>query len=128
MKQISVLIIEDCIYAADLNVRMIRKSGFDVEFQIVGSSDVLQEALQNKRWDLILSDNSMAGFSALQALEIRNRVDGSIPFVIVSEQISEEEIVKAKEVGCSALILKENLPELRELAKVMLNNDEKNIP
>lgn len=120
MKQISVLIIEDSVYSADLNIREIRKAGFIVEHRRVASEKAMLQALHESPWDIIVSDNSMPNFSALQALDIRNSMNGSIPFIIVSEDIAEEDVNRAFKNGCCAYIAKENLPELRKLVKNML--------
>lgn len=116
MKQISVLIIEDSIYSADLNIRELKKAGFMVRHQMVSGGQPMRNALKEEKWDLIISDNSMPNFSALKALEIRNGADKNIPFIIVSEDICRRDIDKAFEEGCTAYIEKMNLTELRKVA------------
>ena len=113
--KISVLIIEDSKYAADLNVRQLRKAGFDVSYKVVSSRDEMEEAIHDQSWDIIISDNSMPGFSALQALEMRNKLGEGIPFVIVSEQVSPEEISQGMNNNCTAFVAKEKLIQLREV-------------
>lgn len=120
MKDISVLIVEDSFYSADLNVRELKKAGFTVCHQMVSSGQSMQIALKEGNWDLIISDNSMPNFSALRALEIRNCEDKDIPFIIVSEDISRRDIDKAFEEGCCAYVAKENLTELRTVAANLL--------
>jgi CheY-like chemotaxis protein len=120
MKEISVLIVEDSFYSADLNVRELKKAAFTVRNQIVSSGQSMQQALTEGNWDLIISDNSMPNFSALKALEIRNRADKNIPFIIVSEDICQRDIDKAFEEGCSAYVAKENLTELRKVVTDIL--------
>lgn len=112
MKQINVLIIEDSFYSADLNVRELKKAGFVVQHHKVASKRAMQEALKDRHWDIILSDNNMPGFDALQALEIRNNLCAQIPFAIVSEDMSPRDIRKAMETGCGAYISKEHLSML----------------
>lgn len=120
MKQISVLIIEDSIYSADLNVRELKKAGFTVRHQMVSSGQPMQNALKEGKWDLIISDNSMPNFNALKALEIRNCADQNIPFIIVSEDICQRDIDKALKEGCTSYLAKENLTELRKVAADIL--------
>ncbi len=120
MKQIEVLIVEDSVYSADLNVRVLRKAGFTIQHKVVASKKAMQKALADKQWDVILSDNNMRGFNALQALEVRNQSEPLIPFVIVSEDIKEGDLRKATEWGCNAYISKENLDELGQLVAQML--------
>lgn len=117
MKHVSVLMVEDSIYAADLNIREIKKTGLTVEYRRVVNGKEMLEALQRGRWDIILSDNSIPNFNALKALEIRNLFNSNIPFIIVSEDVSEEDIIKAMDNGCNDYITKENLSGLREIKK-----------
>jgi CheY-like chemotaxis protein len=112
MKHIYVLIIEDSFYSADLNVRELKKAGFIVQHHNVASKRAMQEALKDRQWDIILSDNNMPGFDALRALEVRNKTCAQTPFAIVSEDMPAEDIRKAMEAGCSAYISKEDLKML----------------
>ncbi len=120
MTKISVLVVEDSFYSADLNIRELKKSGYTVHSQLVSSEQSMKKALKESKWDLILSDNSMPNFSALKALEVRNYTDRNIPFIIVSEDISQHDIDKAFEEGCAAYLAKEDLTELREVVTDVL--------
>jgi CheY-like chemotaxis protein len=115
MTEISVLVVEDSFYSADLNVRELRKAGYTVYYQMVSDEQAMKSALEENKWDLIISDNSMPNFSALKALELRNCADMNIPFIIVSEDISQHDIDKAFEEGCAAYVTKEDLKELRKI-------------
>ena len=110
--QINVLIIEDSYYSADLNVREIRRAGFNVQHQIIASKKAMQKALRDRQWDIILSDNQMPDFDALQALEVRKEEGCLTPFIIVSEDMLEKDIKKALDSGCTAYISKEYLDRL----------------
>lgn len=124
MKQINVLLVEDSIYSADLNVRELKRAGFFVKHLVVASRGAMQKALGDKPWDLILSDNSMPSFNALEALELRNQLGKEIPFVIVSEDIAEKDVEKAKEKGCDAYISKEYLHLLGQQIKQIIGTAE----
>ncbi len=113
IKKYAVLIVEDSIYAADLNIRQLRRAGFAVEYQMVADGKGMGEALRT-HWDLILSDHSMPGFSALKALELRNSTAAEVPFVIVTEQIVERDLAMAWSQGCSGCVLKAELHQLRD--------------
>lgn len=121
MKQLSVLIIEDSFYSADLTVRELKKAGFQIRYRMVASAKSLFDALEEK-WDLIISDNSMPNFNALQALTIRNSAASDTPFIIVSEDISREDVDTAFKQGCCAFVQKEHLPVLRSTVKDILDN------
>jgi two-component system sensor histidine kinase UhpB len=120
MMKLNVLIVEDSFYSADLNIRELKKAGFDVRHQVVASKRAMQKALEEAPWDIILSDNSMPGFDALQAIETRNIYAAETPFAIVSEDISEIDIRRAKALGCSDYISKASLSVLGQKVKEIL--------
>lgn len=109
------MLIEDSIYSADLNVRELKRAGFRVQNRIAASIKAMEEALKDGQWDIILSDNSMPGFDALRAIEVRNRLAALVPFIIVSEDICHKDIMKAMEEGCCAYLAKKNLNMLGKL-------------
>ena len=117
---IRVLIVEDSKYCADLNVRELKRGGFEVDWRRVENEESMCAALSEK-WDIILSDNATPRFNAVQALLTRNRISPKTPFIIVSEDVSQESIRYAMQNGCCAYLLKENLHQLAILVKNMIN-------
>jgi DNA-binding NtrC family response regulator len=113
---IRVLIVEDSKYCADLNVRELKRGGFDVDWVRVENEESMCTTLGQK-WDIILSDNATPRFNAVQALLTRNRISPKTPFIIVSEDVSPESIRYAMQNGCCAYLLKENLHQLAILVK-----------
>lgn len=127
MVRISVLIIEDSYYSADLNLREIKKAGFEVYcHQLVCSAKAMEEALKERDWNLIISDNFMPNFNALEALTIRNRRSRKTPFIIVSEDILPRDIKTAFAEGCSAFVSKEALTGLRKVVGEIFTNNSGN--
>ncbi len=122
MQEIKVLIVEEFKYIADLNVLELKRGGFLVESQFVGSEESMIHALE-KKWDIILSDNSTPHFNAIQALFTRNRFSPETPFIIVSEDVSPESIKFAMKNGCCAYLLKENLHQLAILVRNIVNRN-----
>jgi len=109
MKHVHILMVEDSIYSADLNIRVLKRAGFLVEAKVIASKEEFHKALEEKQWDIILSDNNMPGFSGLQALDIRNKMGCKTPFLMVTEDISEKDLMRAMESGCRGCIKKEYL-------------------
>lgn len=122
------MLIEDSIYSADLNVRELRRAGFTVHNRVVSSGRAMEEALAERQWDVILSDNSMPGFDALRALAVRNRLAAGVPFIIVSEDIYPADVMKAEEEGCCAYLTKKNLNILGKLVMNMMEHIKKGAP
>ncbi len=125
MQKICVLIIEEFKYIADLNVLELKRGGFDVESRCVSSEEAMRQALKQKKFDIILSDNSTPHFNAIQALFARNELSPKTPFIIVSEDVSPESIKFAMKNRCCAYLLKENLHQLAILVKNIVNRPDK---
>ncbi|MDQ2780116.1 MAG: histidine kinase [Pseudomonadota bacterium] len=74
------------------------------------------EAALSQRWDVVLSDYHLPGFTGLDALQIlRQRSEAEsrlVPFIIVSGQIGEDTAVEAMRNGASDYLLKHNLKRL----------------
>lgn len=123
MQEIKVLIVEEFKYIADLNVLELKRGGFLVDSQFVSSEESMIHALEQKDWDIILSDNSTPHFNAIQALFTRNKISPRTPFIIVSEDVSPESIKFAMKNGCCAYLLKENLHQLAILVRNIIGRN-----
>ena len=117
---LNVIIVEDSIFFADITIRILKRNGLNVNCKVVATRATLQINLQKENWGIILCDNVMPGFNALGALSVRNGICGKTPFIIVSEDISEKELVEAFEKGCTAYLPKERITELPNLIKQLL--------
>lgn len=107
------LIIEDSRSDALLMVRKMRRGGFAVDYLRVETAVDLESALENKAWDLILSDYSMPRFSAPEALHIvRQKKSLDIPFIVVSGTIGEEAAVAVMKAGANDFFAKDKLTRL----------------
>lgn len=122
VNDIKVLIIEDSKASLNYEVAQLVKSGFSVNYKQVENAETLIDALNNSKWDIILSDHEMPNFSSIEALKILNETGLNIPFIIVSSGIEEEIAIEAMRAGCRDYIMKNNLEQLgpavkRELGK-----------
>jgi len=123
MQDIKVLIVEEYKYVADLNVLELKRGGFKVDSLFVSSEESMIQALEQKKWDIILSDNTVPHFNAIQALSTKNKKSPSTPFIIVSEDVSQDSIKFAMQNGCCAYLVKENLHQLAILVRNIINRD-----
>ncbi len=108
--------------------RHLRRNGWDVRWRRVDSADSLREAL-TRPWDVVLSDYSVPGFGALEALEIvRASSRPETPFIVVSGSVGEDAAVDILRRGASDLINKQALARLgpaieRELADAQVRRE-----
>ena len=83
-RPLRVLIIEDSEDDTLLLLRELKRSGYEVEFERVDTAQAMRSVLNQKTWDLILSDYSMPDFNAPKALELLKASGLDLPFIIVS--------------------------------------------
>ncbi|HZH96498.1 MAG TPA: response regulator, partial [Flavisolibacter sp.] len=81
---LKILILEDNPVDADLIDRQLKKSGLTFMSEIVHTRKNYEDALQNFKPEIILSDYSLPGFDALTAFGIKQNKFPHIPFIIVS--------------------------------------------
>lgn len=87
------------------------RAGFAVEWQRVDSEAGVIAGLRADL-DIILSDYSLPGFSALRALEIVRESGLEIPVIIISGTIGEDTAVAAMKLGAADYLLKDRLGRL----------------
>ncbi|WPC68682.1 EAL domain-containing protein [Rhodoferax ferrireducens] len=111
-KPIKVLIVEDSEDDAILALRALHRGGFDPTHQRVQTAADLQAALAQERWDAVISDFGMPGFTGLEALEIFRSTGLDIPFILISGTIGEATAVAAMKAGASDYMMKSSLARL----------------
>ncbi|MFZ4522723.1 MAG: PAS domain S-box protein [Bacteroidales bacterium] len=108
-KKLGVLIIEDSPSDAELNVRLLQTAGYDITWQRVETAEEMMKANNMLRWDLVLSDYSMPGFSAEEAIKIHLDHGRDIPFIVISGTIGEGKAVELIKAGVNNWVLKSNM-------------------
>lgn len=111
-KKIRILIAEDVPEDAELELAVLRKGGFEVEWTRVEALGPFEEALDTFRPDLVLSDYSMPAFNGMDALGITREKEPLLPFVVVTGSLNEETAVECIKAGATDYVLKERLARL----------------
>lgn len=110
-RRLRVLHLEDSELDHQLMLAHLVRGGVDAEARRVESEAEYRQAL-NQRWDVILSDYNLPGFSGLVALDILKSMGSLVPFILVSGEIGEDVAVAAMRNGASDYLLKNNLTRL----------------
>lgn len=123
-RRLRLLLLEDSEDDETLLVRHLTKAGYALEHERVYTASTLREALQ-RGWDVIVSDFTMAGFDAQQALAIVREAAIDTPFIVVSGNVSEQSAIDALKGGAHDYLTKSNLARLvgaieRELREAAL--------
>jgi DNA-binding NtrC family response regulator len=109
---VKILVIEDSEDDARLAMRMLRKGGFLPAYRRVDNVEALKTAFEQDRWDAVLSDFRMPGFSGMDALEVFRSTGLDIPFIFFSGTIGEETAVAAMKAGASDYVMKQDTVRL----------------
>jgi PAS domain S-box-containing protein len=107
-----VLIIEDSEDDTLLVVHQIEKGEYEIEYVRVETPGEMQAMLNDRTWDIVLSDYKMPHFNGIEALSLLKETGIDIPFIIISGTIGEELAVKAMKAGAQDYIMKNNLNRL----------------
>ncbi len=116
MPRLRVLIAEDDPHDAELVVRELRKSGYDVDWHRVDTAEEFAKRLAAAP-DLIISDHAMPQFSSVDALRHLKSFGLGIPFIVVSHAIGEEQAVSLMRSGASDYLMKDRLARLGEAVR-----------
>lgn len=111
-KHLSVLVVDDSPEDVVLIQAEIERNGYVVDLVQVASRRGLEDALDVGKFDCIICDHKMPGFSSIDALRIVKRRQIDIPFLIVSGVIGEEVAVEAMKSGAHDYIMKSSLLRL----------------
>lgn len=111
---LQVLHIEDSEEDSLLIARFLRRASIQTDMHRVENAAELYQALQNKHWDVVLSDNSMPGFSGLEALKLVHQYQSDTPFIFVSGTLQQDDAINAVRSGARDFMSKNNMERLPE--------------
>jgi hypothetical protein len=106
------LIIEDDEHDAELLRLELERGGFDLEWLRIDTEAELRRALDEREWDLVVSDFAMPRFDGLHAFEIFRERGLDLPFIFVSGALGEERAVEAMRAGAHDYLVKGKLARL----------------
>lgn len=107
-----ILLIEDSGEDALLMEEEFLRTGWNAEFHLVRTRQEVESALDNGPWDLIISDYDLGPFQAPDALGWVAQRSLDIPFLVVSDTLTEELAVSVLKAGAHDFFVKGNLARL----------------
>jgi diguanylate cyclase (GGDEF)-like protein/PAS domain S-box-containing protein len=111
-ERLNMLIVEDSPLDAEFNVRVLERSGFQVSCDVVSMPEDLAMRLRGSRYDVILSDYRLQGWSGLETLRLVREHCPSTPVVFVTGTLGDEMAVECLKNGASDYIRKDHLDRL----------------
>jgi PAS domain S-box-containing protein len=111
-QSLRVLMVEDSEDDALLEIRELKKGGYNPVYERVETAAAMKKALKEKQWDIILCDYKLPKFNAPSAIAVLKKTNIDIPLIIVSGAIGEETAVEFMRLGAHDYIMKGNLSRL----------------
>jgi signal transduction histidine kinase len=121
MADIHILLVEDDPLDAELVIRELRKSGYDPEWRRVETKAEFMKHLAHDHPDVIISDHAMPEFSSTEALQCVQDSRLTIPFIVVSYAIGEEDAVELMRKGAADYLRKDRMARLGEAVRHALD-------
>lgn len=111
-RELRVLMLEDTVTDAELEVRELRKAGIAFSSQRVETREAFMRALEEFKPDIILLDYKLPDFDGMAALGIVQRDHPEVPVVMVTGALSDIEAVELIHAGAKDYVLKDRLARL----------------
>ena len=109
---VRLLHLEDSELDHDIVRQTLRRAGMPCELTRVEDLDVFVQTLGSQRYDAVLADYRLPGFTALDAWEALQALSQPPPFILLSGAIGETAAVDAIKLGMSDYLLKDDLGKL----------------
>jgi len=90
MRQVKVIIIEDNEDDLLLIIMALENAGYEPLYTCVQSRSELEDALRDRKWQLVISDHRLPNFSAPEALKVLKESGRNLPIIIVSGTMDEK--------------------------------------
>lgn len=117
--------IEDSEIDYELMLHHLKKGGITDIYSIrIETEEQLREALAREKWNLVISDYNIPGFSPLTALGIVREASKHLPFIVVSGLVGEESVADMMKAGVEDFVIKSRLERLTPVVKRALREYE----
>ncbi len=112
--RLRLLVVEDSEADFSLHVRNLARHGTEADLLRVDTLAALEEALQVRGWDAVISDYSLPGLEFAQVLARVRRKLPDVPFILVSGSIGEEAAVALLRQGVWDFVWKDRPARLSQ--------------
>jgi two-component system, cell cycle sensor histidine kinase and response regulator CckA len=107
-----ILYVEDNPQDARLCLRQLKQAGFEPKADVVSTPEEFKERLRSTRYDLVLADYRIPGWSGMAALEVLQEEQKELPFIVVTGALGEEAAVECIKKGAADFIVKDHLSRI----------------
>jgi signal transduction histidine kinase len=106
-KLLKILHLEDNPQDAEIVRTLLKEENLGVTMHRVASREEFEQALEQRNWDIIISDFAMPGYNGMKALSLAREKLPDVAFILFSGTIGEETAVQSLKLGASDYILKQ---------------------
>ena len=107
-----VLMVEDSPTDAELSLHALRKHGYAVRADIVSKADEFTHNISRALYDVVISDYQLTEWTGLDVLELLEKLEQDIPFILVTGALDDATAVRIIDRGADDYILKDRLNRL----------------
>jgi len=111
-KGLKILCLEDVEDDAIIIRELLSAEGLIFQFDHVSTESEFTDRLKSEKFDIILSDYNLPGFSGIAALLLSKKICPGVPFICISGTIGEDLAVELMHIGASDYIIKDKLSKL----------------
>ena len=110
--KLRVLFVEASIDDMQQILTKLEANEYLVEYQRVDEAETMKNALIHGVWDVVLCSYNPPAFGGLEALRLMQSLNINLPFLFLSHNLREENIIQAIQSGAGDYIFKGNLNRL----------------
>lgn len=121
---LKILLIEDSELDTELTLRAFRKSDLDSRVTVIDSMNGLEEELNSRKYDLVISDYNLSGFTGEDTFNLVREKQPGIPFIVQSGEINKKMEVNLLKNQVTDVVLKSNVARLPFAVRRALNEKE----
>jgi signal transduction histidine kinase/DNA-binding response OmpR family regulator len=110
-----ILHLEDNQYDSEIIAATLKKAGLAASIEVARDRREFLSAIENKSFDVVLSDNNLPGFDGTMALRVVREKRPGTPFIFVSGFADREDAVKKQRAtGAADCVSKSELDSLKD--------------
>ncbi|MGV3773538.1 MAG: PAS domain S-box protein [Verrucomicrobiales bacterium] len=111
-KLIQILHLEDNVYDAELIKEKLHEEGVNCQVFYAKTEQAFRDALNQNTFDLAICDYNLRGYDGLSALQYAKEKQPTLPVLLISGSLGEDEAVKSLKMGATDYLLKNRLERL----------------
>jgi PAS domain S-box-containing protein len=112
-----ILLLEDNLRDRQLLEKTLINEGLVCQITHAKSKEEFQAALEQAKYDLIISDFTLPAYSGIAALTASRELQPDTPFIFVAGTIGEEKVVESLKSGATDFVLKNRLKRLGQAVR-----------